>query len=110
MAFTHAASPLCLLVKEARATVGERLVGGPARTATPGETMDHLAGALLAAMGLGEVSDELDVRGVALMGAALVVGLERLGLEAPEIGDLGSAFYAFEDLLRRTAPAKGATP
>lgn len=108
MALTHTTSPLRLLVREARATVGERLVGAPAAGAmTHGETMDHLAGGILAAMGLGEVSAELDVRGVALMGTALVAGLERIGHEAPAIGDLGAAFFAFEDLLRRTSPATG---
>ncbi len=101
-------SPLSLLVHEARTVIGECLIGRandhPAPTVQ--ETMDHIAGGLLASMGLGEVAQDVDVRGVALLSVAAVAGLQKIGISEPSVTGLDSALYALEDLLRRTAVAR----
>ena len=103
MAVTDTAGPLAQLFHEARLAVGECLVGGAGRGPSPQEAMDQVAGGLLAAMGLGEVARDLDVRGVALLGVAAVAGLQKIGIQEPAITRLDSALGALEDLLRRTA-------
>ena len=96
--------PLAQLVGEARLAVGECLVGrSPSVGLSPQETIDQVAGGLLAAMGMGEIASDLDVRGVALLGVAAVVGLQKIGIQEPGITRLDSALWALEDLLRRTA-------
>lgn len=98
------AGPLAQLLREARTAIGECLVGGgPRNGPSPQETIDQVAGGLLAAMGMREIASDLDVRGVALLGVAAVAGLQKIGLQEPGIRQLDSALYALEDLLRRTA-------
>ncbi len=100
-------SPLSLLVHEARTVVGECLIGrANANGPSVQETMDHIAGGLLASMGLGEVAQDVDVRGVALLSVAAVAGLQKIGITEPSVTGLDSALYALEDLLRRTAVAQ----
>lgn len=71
---------------------------------TPTQTIEQLAGGLLAAMGLDEIADDLDLKAVALLGAASVAGLQVIAAVEPGIHRLESALFALEDLLRRTAP------
>jgi len=72
--------------------------------ASPSETVHQIAGGLLVAMGYREVADDLDLEAVALLGAAAVAGLQRIAEFEPGLHRLDDALYAFEDLLRRTAP------
>ncbi len=101
-------SPLAMLVQSGLESIGPC----PARSAfrdtpdTPAETVEQIAAALLMAMALREISDELDLQGVALLGTACVIGLQALGELEPGAHRLNAAIFAFEDLLRRTAPAE----
>lgn len=105
MAVVDTTGPLAQLMGEARNIIGECLVGGGLRGGpSPQETIDQVAGGLLAAMGMGEIARDLDVRGVALLGVAVVAGLQKIGMQEPTVTRLDSALYALEDLLRRTAP------
>jgi len=103
MPVTNASGPLAQLIGDARLAIGECLVGGPRTGPSPQETIDQVAGGLLAAMGMGEIASDLDVRGVALLGVAAVAGLQKIGMQEPSITRLDSALYALEDLLRRSA-------
>jgi hypothetical protein len=107
MPAAHTASPLASLLREARSAIGENLVAGFSRPGrTPAERIDHAAGALLAAMGLREIADDLSVRGVALLNVAVVTGLQRIAFDDPTLRDLDSALNALEDLLRRSATVR----
>lgn len=103
---TRTESPLAMLVQQGLEAVGACPVE-PAlrrRADTPSESVEQVAAGLLVAMGLGEVSTDLDLQSVALLGAACVVGLQAIGEMEPGIHRLDRAIYALEDLLRRTAP------
>lgn len=103
MPVTNASGPLAQLFGDARLAIGECLIGRPHTGPSPQETIDQVAGGLLAAMGMGEVACDLNVRGVAILGVAAVAGLQKIGIQEPSITGLDSALYALEDLLRRTA-------
>lgn len=104
MAVVDTAGPLSQLMVGARTAVGEWLVGGGRpMSCSPQDSIDQVAGGLLAAMGMGEIASDLDVRSVALLGVATIAGLQRIGTQEPGITGLDSALVALEDLLRRTA-------
>jgi hypothetical protein len=100
-----AESPLSLLVGNALESLGACDVDPAMRPApeTPSETVEQIAAALLISMGLGEIAADLDLRAVALLGAAAVAGLQRIEEEDPGRHDSTAAILALEDLLRRTA-------
>ena len=97
-------SPLALLVEQALAVLGSCDVDPALRPApeTPTETVEQIAGALLVSMAAGEVAADLDLKAVALLGAAAVAGLQRIALEEPGAHDTAAALRALEDLLRRS--------
>ena len=101
---TTTTSPLDMLVESALAALGACEIDPALRPPddSPSETVEQIAAGLLVSMGLGEVSDDLDLRAVALLGAAAVAGLQRIELEEPALHDTTSAIRALEDLLRRT--------
>ena len=103
---TTTASPLSMLVQSGLASVGAFPTGPSLRRApeTPSESVEQIAAGLLVAMGLGEISRDLDLHAVALLGAACVAGLQAIGEMEPGIHQLDSVIFAFENLLRRTAP------
>lgn len=105
---TTLASPLAQLVQQGLEALGACEVPDALRRAadSPSETIEQLAGGLLAAMGLEEIADDLDLKGVALLGAASVAGLKAIELIEPGVHRLESALWALEDLLRRTAPVR----
>lgn len=100
-------SPLALLVQSGLEAIGACPVDPALRRAsdTPSESIEQIAAGLLVAMGVGEITSELDLHAVALLGAACVVGLQAIGEMEPGIHQLNTALFALEDLLRRTAPA-----
>lgn len=102
---TRTASPLAQLVQQSISAIGARLAfsGPEADSEPPSRTVEQLAGGLLAAMGLNEIADDLDLESVSLLGAASVVGLKVIGMAEPGVYRLEDAMYALEDLLRRTA-------
>ncbi len=102
---TRTASPLAQLVQQGINAIGARLAFGDAQPdpEQPSRTVEQLAGGLLAAMGLNEIADDLDLESVSLLGAASVVGLKVIGMAEPGVYRLEDALYALEDLLRRTA-------
>ena len=98
-------SPLAALVQSGLDAIGACPTGGmPATPQSPKETIEQLAGGLLAAMGIGEIADDLDLRALAILGAASVAGIQALQAIEPGIERIESAIFALEDLLRRTAP------
>ena len=99
-------SPLAMLVCQGIEALGARGVNPSLRPpdSTPSQTVEQLAGGLLVAMGYREVAEDLDLEAVALLGAAAVAGLQRIGEVEPGIHKLEAALLALEDLLRRTAP------
>lgn len=100
-------SPLDQLIRRGLAALdGCNIAGALQRGATPSEKVEELAGTLLVSMGLGEIADDLDLKAVALLSAASVVGLQLIEQVEPGIHRLESALYALEDLLRRTAPVR----
>ena len=104
MPATRTTSPIACLFRQARTAIGENLVAGFSRPGnTPAEQIDRAAGALLAALGLREIASDLNVRGVALLNAAVVAGLQRIAFDDPTLRNLDDALDALEDLLRRTA-------
>jgi|GEM_PF-5273194 len=104
-----ATSPLELLVQSALEALGACTVDPALRppAASPSGTVDQIAAGLLVSMGAGEISHDLDLRAVALLGAATVAGLQRIQAEEPGQHDSTAAVRALEDLLRRTG--KGST-
>lgn len=104
---TITSSPLAQLVQQGLEAIG--LCDAPAgaiRNATlPSQTVEQLAGGLLVSMGIGEIAEDLDLKAIALLGAASVAGLQAIELVEPGLHRLESALLALEDLLRRTAPA-----
>lgn len=105
---TATQSPLAMLIRQGLESIGVRPVD-PALRRTPGgpsETIEQVAGGLLAAMGFKEISEDLDLQAIALLGAASVAGLRAIEAIEPGIHKLESALYALEDLLRRTAPVR----
>ena len=109
---TRIASPLAQLVQQGINAVGTCLAFGEARPEPepPSRTVEQLAGGLLAAMGLNEIADDLDLQSISLLGAASVVGLKVIGAAEPGMYRLEDALYAFEDLLRRTADREAKRP
>ncbi|MEO8539868.1 MAG: hypothetical protein ABI577_09030 [bacterium] len=105
---TRTESPLAMLVQQGLESVGACPVDPALRRPadTPSETVEQLAAGLLVAMGLGEISSDLDLQAVALLGAACVAGLQAFGEMEPGIHRLDQAIFALEDLLRRTSPAR----
>lgn len=101
---TTAQSPLGMLVQSALDALGSCAVDPALRPPadSPSETVEQIAAGLLVSMGLGEISDDLDLKAVALLGAAAVAGLQRIELEEAGRHDPASAIRALEDLLRRT--------
>lgn len=106
---TATESPLAMLVQSGLEAVGACPVDPALRRVadTPSESVEQIAAGLLVAMGLGEVASDLDLHAVALLGAACVVGLQAIGEMEPGIHRLDAPLLALEDLLRRTAPARG---
>jgi hypothetical protein len=102
---TRTASPLAQLVQQSITAIGSRLAFTDREpdAEPPSRTVEQLAGGLLAAMGLNEISDELDLESISLLGAASVVGLKAIGMAEPGVYRLEDALFALEDLLRRTA-------
>lgn len=102
---TVTASPLSQLIEQGIQAIGERLIsGGSAIDAEPvSSSVERLAGGLLAAMGMHEVADDLDLEAVSLLGAASLAGLKVIGMAEPGVYRLEDALHALEDLLRRTA-------
>ena len=102
---TRTASPLAQLVQQSITAIGSRLAfsGREPDPEPPSRTIDQLAGGLLAAMGLHEIADDLDLESISRLGAASVVGLKVIGMAEPGVYRLEDAMYALEDLLRRTA-------
>jgi hypothetical protein len=92
--------------------IGARLAFGDGQPdpEPPSRTVEQLAGGLLAAMGLNEIADDLDLESVSLLGAASVVGLKVIGMAEPGVYRLEDAMYALEDLLRRTAERETRQP
>lgn len=105
---TSTQSPLSLLVEQGVRAVGEFLVNPrqALESEAPSRALESLAGGLLVAMGVKEVSEDLDLEAVALLGVASVAGLKVIGKLEPGIHRLEDALYALEDLLRRTAPVR----
>ena len=77
---TTTGSPLSMLVQSGLEAVGACPAGPTFRLApdTPSESVEQIAAGLLVAMGLGEVSRDLDLQAVALLGAACVAGLQAI--------------------------------
>ncbi len=101
-------SPLGMLVRNGLQTIGAcpRDANDETEAATgPSEMMERLGGGLLAAMGFGEIADDLDLHAITLLSAASIAGLQVISLVEPGVHRLESALFALEDLLRRTAPA-----
>ena len=100
-----AESPLSLLVGQGLEALGACTVGPALRPPpeTPSENVEQIAAALLISMGMGEIACDLDLRAVALLGAAAVAGLQRIDAEEPGVHDTAAALRALEDLLRRSA-------
>jgi hypothetical protein len=100
-------SPLAMLVQTGLEAVGAH--ANPDLLArlpvSPSETVQRIAGGLLVAMGYKEIAEDLDLEAVALLGAAAVAGLQKIGEAEPHLHRLEAALFAFENLLRRTAPA-----
>lgn len=109
---TGTASPLSQLIEQGIQAIGERLVaGGSAVDAEPvSRSVERLAGGLLAAMGMHEVADDLDLEAVSLLGAASMAGLKVIGMAEPGVYRLEDALHALEDLLRRTAEQETRQP
>ena len=109
---TRTASPLAQLVQQGINAIGARLAFGDGQPdpEPPSRTVEQLAGGLLAAMGLNEIADDLDLESVSLLGAASVVGLKVIGMAEPGVYRLEDAMYALEDLLRRTAERETRQP
>jgi hypothetical protein len=103
MTTTHV-SPLGMLVESALEALGACAVDPALRPPpdTPSETVEQIAAGLLVSMGMDEIATDLDLKAVALLGAATVAGLQRISQEEPSVHDLPSAVRALEDLLRRT--------
>ncbi len=103
---TTTGSPLSMLVQSGLEAAGACPAGPTFRRApdTPSESVEQIAAGLLVAMGLGEIGRDLDLHAVALLGGACVAGLQAIGEMEPGIHQLDSALFAFENLLRRTAP------
>lgn len=99
-------SPLALLVQNGLEAIGACPVDPALRGTpdTPSESIEQVAAGLLMAMAVREISQELDLQDVAVLGAACVIGLQALGEMEPGIHRLNRALFALEDLLRRTAP------
>jgi hypothetical protein len=99
-----APSPLGLLIDSALEALGACAIDPSLRPPpdSPSETVEQIAAGLLVAMAHGEISDDLDLKAVSLLGAAAVAGLQRIDLEEPGVHDAASAIRALEDLLRRT--------
>lgn len=104
-----AESPLEMLVQQGIEAVGACAIDPAQRPPadSPSETVAQLAGGLLVAMGYREIAEDLDLEAVALLCAAAVAGLQRIGEFEPGVHRLDSAVYALGDLLRRTAPKAG---
>jgi len=105
---TITTSPLAMLVRQGIEALRACDLG-PAEAAAqkPSETVEQLAGGLLAAMGFKEIADDLDLRAIALLGAGAVAGLQLIEKLEPTIYRVEDALYSLEDLLRRTAPGRG---
>jgi hypothetical protein len=104
---TITSSPLAQLVQQALQAIGTCDARADAlfQPPLPSATIEQLAGGLLVSMGLGEIAEDLDLRAIALLGAASVAGLQAIEMVEPGVHRLESALLALEDLLRRTAPA-----
>lgn len=103
-------SPLASLVQGGLEAIGACPVDPSLRGApdTPSESIEQIAAGLLMSMALREISTDLDLQAVAILGAACVLGLQVIGEIEPGTHRLNTALFALEDLLRRTAPeAKG---
>lgn len=105
---TDVHSPLETLIRDGLAALGVNHHTSPGLDAdtVASEAIERFAVGILAAMGLREVSEDLDLNGVALLGAASVAGLKAIELVEPGLHRLEDAIYALEDLLRRTAPVE----
>jgi hypothetical protein len=105
---TMARSPLSSLVQSALEAIGVCPTGhvDDRERQAPSEAIEQLAGGLLVGMGFKEISEDVDLNGVALLGAASIVGLRAIEIVEPGLHRLESALYALEDLLRRSAPVK----
>ena len=68
-----------------------------------GASTERIAAGLLISMALGEIAPDLDLKAVALLGAASAAGLARIASEEPGLHDTAAAMRALEDLLHRTA-------
>ena len=99
-------SPLAQLVQQGLEAIGACDVPAALRLDpdSPSQTIEQLAGGLLVSMGLGEIAEDLDLKAIALLGAASVAGLQVISILEPGIHRLDSALLGLEDLLRRTAP------
>ena len=101
-------SPLCALIQRGLEAVGARGPGpfDPQKASSFSETVESFAGGLLVAPGYREIADDLSLEAVALLGSATVAGLKVIQAAEPGLYKLEDALYAFEDLLRRTAPVR----
>ena len=104
---TATSSPLGQLLQQGLKAIGlcDAPAGAARRAPLPSETVEQLAGGLLVSMGIGEIADDLDLKALALLGAATVAGLQAIEMLEPGLHRLDSAMLALEDLLRRTTPA-----
>lgn len=101
-------SPLGALIQRGLEAVGPRGPGpfDPQKSSSLSEAVESFAGGLLAATGYREIADDLSLEAVALLGSATVAGLKVIQAAEPGLYKLEDALYAFEDLLRRTAPVR----
>lgn len=101
-------SPLEILIRDGLAALGVNHRTSPelAVDASTSDAVERFAVGILAAMGLKEVAEDLDLNGIALLGAASVAGLKAIEVVEPGLHRLEDAIYALEDLLRRTAPVE----
>ena len=101
-------SPLAMLVQKSLEALAARTSDSfqPQAAQSFGQTFESIAGGLLVSMGYREIAEDISLEAVALLGAATVAGLKVVQAAEPGLYKLEDALYAFEDLLRRTAPAK----
>jgi hypothetical protein len=103
---TRTQSPLSLLVQSGLGAIGFCAVAPAERGApdAPSHSVEQIAAGLLVSMGIGEIAEDLDLKAIALLGAASVAGLQAIEMMEPGLHRLETALFALEDLLRRTAP------
>ena len=101
-------SPLSMLVQKSLEALAARTSDSfqPQAAQSFGQTFESIAGGLLVSMGYREIAEDISLEAVALLGAATVAGLKVVQAAEPGLSKLEDALYAFEDLLRRTAPVK----